>query len=351
MINLNLRLDTVPEELLDDFSIVAKYYAGRICSCVASNHGSYDPKCGCIGGFRYQQPVEYRLLRTSIRYDKITEKAGQILQGGCLLTIPKFVDKNNAQITGRVNLSNGLDLSNEYKLKIGINNDAAIEINCKNDALDEHNVQIQTIIENINKALGEGIAYETDNKGDIGCGYITIRSLIVGEQSKVKILKPSDSDATSKILGLSAYSYPYIYTWRNSGIIYYPVYHSLSIGDVFVMKNRYFRDSAICQKGINDIIRAFDIRSVEIVSKGDIIYKRNVDYIVNGNVITWLNSGNMPENGEFYSVEHLLPLQYIVFNDMGADRGADEDQPAKKVMAALRNYINAQSLIIDNLKE
>lgn len=344
-----MRLDTLPQDLLGDFGVVTKYYAGRICSCIGKNNGSYDPTCGCLGGFRYKEPVEYKLIRSSIRYDKLTEKAGQILQGGCLFTIPRKLTKHNAQITGSKDLSNGIDLTSEYKLKISIDDMTAIEINCKTDAGDESDVKIRRILSNINTALSGEVAFESDINGNIGHGYITIKSLIFGENSKVRILKPSGNDATYDILGLSESQYPYDYNINNTGEIYLPLYNSLSIGDVFVMKNRTFRDSAICQKGVNDIIRAFDIEDIELISVKDTIYKPGVDYSFSGNTITWIGGGSSPDEGEYYSVEHLLPLQYVVLPDMGADRGADDDQFAKKVMAALRNYINAQSLTIDYL--
>lgn len=344
-----MKLDIVPQELMNDFGVDVKYYAGYLCSCHALNHGSYDPKCGCLGGFRYKAPVEYRLIRTSIRYDKLTEKAGQILQGGCLLTVPKFLDKNNAQVTGKVDLSAGINLTINYNLRIGIDGSDPVTINCKTDAISVISVKIQEIIGRINTALGDGIAAETGVDGDLGTGYITIKSLTVGTTSRVRILKPTANDATFQILGLSESRYPFGYNWSNSGKIYLPVYNSLSIGDVFVLKKRYYRDSAICQKGVNDTIKAFDIQGVQSISKGSVIYRQGADYSVAGNVITWITGGTQPENGDFYAVEHLLPIQYIVYNDIGSDRGADDDQPAKKVMVALRNYINAQSLTIDNL--
>jgi hypothetical protein len=173
--------------------------------------------------------------------------------------------------------------------------------------------------------------------------------LTVGEASKVNILKPTLDDATFDILGLGERGYPYNYTWSNSGRIYLPLYHSLSVGDVFVVKNRHFRDSYICQKGVNDVIKAFDIEAVEVISKQGTIYKNGIDYTVSGNTVTWIEGGDAPEDGEHYAVEYRLPLQYVVYQDMGADRGADADQTAKKVLAALRNYVNAQTLAIDNL--
>lgn len=348
---MNLKLDTLPQDLLDDFGVVVKYYAGRICSCIGKSSGSYDPTCGCLGGFRYKDPVEYKLIRSSIRYDKLTEKAGQILQGGCLLTIPRKLRNHNAQVTGKKDLSSDANLTSKYKLKISIDDVTAVEINCKTDAGDDSHVKIRRILGNINTALSGEVAFESDIDGNIGHGYITIRSLTVGEGSKVRILKPSGNDATYDILGLSVTQYPYDYNISNTDEIYLPLYNSLSIGDVFVMKNRIFRDAAICQKGENDVIRAFDIEDIESISVKDTVYKPGVDYSFSGNTITWIGGGSSPSEGEYYSVEHLLPLQYIVFNDMGSDRGADDDQFAKKVMAALRNYINSQSLTIDYLFE
>lgn len=346
---MTLKLDNVPSKLIDEFGVIAKYYPAHLCSCMAENHGAFDPTCGCYGGFRYGNGVEYRLIRTSIRYDKITERAGQILQGGCMLTIPKWLQRNNAQITGKKNISEGVNLSDDYMLLIAADDNEPVPIDCRDGASNPSNVKIQDIIDNINAVLQGGYAFETAANGDIGQGYITIRSQSAGENSRLRILKPAENDATYNILGLGEHEYPYMFNWNNSGIIYLPVYHSLAIGDVFVLKSRLFRDSAICQKAVNDVIKAFDIDNVVMVSKRDIIYRRGIDYDISGNTITWLEDGNAPDDGEFYTVEYSLPMQYVVYNDMGSDRGGDNDQPAKKVMAAFRNYINAQSLTIDHL--
>lgn len=346
-----MKLNETPQDLIDDFGVVVKYYAGYLCSCTAQNNGAYDPTCGCLGGFRYHSPVEYRLISTNIRIDRITERSGQIFEGGRQFTIPYYLDQNNAQITGKVDLSAGVDLSTEYNLKVAIDEAEAATINCKAGAVDPDDVKIQTIIQNINEALGDNYAFETDSEGKYGTGYITIKSLTAGKSSKVRVLKPAANDGTFEILGLNENTYPYDYTWSNSGRIYLPLYHSISVGDVFVMKNRYFRDAAICKKGVNDIIKAFDVDSILSVTQKDTIYKPGIDYSVSGNTITWIEGGSAPENQTYYSVEHRLPLQYVLFRDMGSDRGGDDDQPAKKVMVALRNYINAQSLTIDNLGE
>jgi len=73
------------------------YYQGVLCSCRLDNNGQPDPDCGCIAGFRYKDPVTYRLLRTSVYYKELPAEAGLIYQGGCQFTIDRIAVEPNAQ--------------------------------------------------------------------------------------------------------------------------------------------------------------------------------------------------------------------------------------------------------------
>jgi len=44
--------------VMDTYGTPLRYYQGRLCSCVAENGGSFDPKCKCNQGYYYKNAVE-----------------------------------------------------------------------------------------------------------------------------------------------------------------------------------------------------------------------------------------------------------------------------------------------------
>ena len=80
-----------------ELGVDVDYYQGIMCSCRADNHGQPDPNCGCMAGFRYKDPITYRLLRTSVYYKDLPAEAGLIYLGGCQFAINRIVVEPDAQ--------------------------------------------------------------------------------------------------------------------------------------------------------------------------------------------------------------------------------------------------------------
>lgn len=144
------------------------------------------------------------------------------------------------------------------------------------------------------------------------------------------------------------------------------VYDTISVGDVFVVNTRTRRDRDILQRGVRDFLHAFDVNDVLSIYQRGVKYRANVDYEVNtykypfpfwyvgfktetdlnkgkfniGGEIDWLAGGDSPEVNEFYSVEFLSKMQYIVWSDLAKDRGTENDQLPKHVICKLRQFIN-----------
>lgn len=335
-------------DLVYDRAVTMKYYEGRLCSCVAENDGHFDPADDCSYGFRYKSPVEYNLMRTMVDFRQLTEKAAKILQSGCTATIPRLQQNHHGTVTGSVDLSTGpVDLSTNKNLEVSINGGAETLIDCSNQADDPANTTLGEIILAINAAgIGE-IAYESDKNGDPrGTGYLTIRSLTVGSNSSVTILKPASDDATKTILGLNVNLYPYRYAPKKNEYHFLPLHDSVSRGDVLVIANRTRRDGAILQRDVLDEIKAFDVERILTVAYKGTSYHRGIDYNLSGLTIQWI-SGKGPTTEAHYSVEFLCKANYIVYNELAADRGADDDEIAKHVHLALRNYADFSVLPID----
>jgi hypothetical protein len=86
----NQLTDRRVQKLVDKFSVEVKWFASRLCSCVGDNNGVRDKDCSCIGGYYYDSPKQYKLIRTAVNFKNITHDAGIILQGGATFTIPLY---------------------------------------------------------------------------------------------------------------------------------------------------------------------------------------------------------------------------------------------------------------------
>jgi len=75
-------------EFVEEHGIMMRYYERTLCPCLAINKGIPDKNCDCLGGFRYSDPIDYKVQRGSINYRSLPTDIGMILQGGCRLTIP-----------------------------------------------------------------------------------------------------------------------------------------------------------------------------------------------------------------------------------------------------------------------
>lgn len=80
--NLTLLMDTYAQPLT--------YYAGRLCSCVASNGGRPKIGCGCDLGFYYDEPETIYGIRTNFDYKFSQTPHGRIYNGGAKFIIPKY---------------------------------------------------------------------------------------------------------------------------------------------------------------------------------------------------------------------------------------------------------------------
>lgn len=324
-------------ELINDMSVTVTYREARVCSCVGNNHGSPDPTDDCIRGFRYGDPVEYNLLRTSIDMKRVSQKASVILQGGCRITIPRVQLSHNALLTG-VDLSSGLDLSDAVNIKVSMDSGTAKQINCALKAADHSDVSVAEIVYSINSAGLGKIAYESGDNGDPnGAGYITLRSLKVGANSSIEFLPPNDTDATGKLFGLVSDKYPYLLTPSATTGQFLTLYDEIARGDIIVISGRTSHDDDTMKRGSKDRVKAFDIERIISVTSNGVFYRETIDFTFDGSIITWLESKG-PGVGEPYIVEFLGKTNYIVYEELPTDRGADDDVVAKKIHLQLRNY-------------
>ncbi|MCK5639681.1 MAG: hypothetical protein KAJ19_02745 [Gammaproteobacteria bacterium] len=341
MSGLNIAVETA--KLIADMAIKVTYREGRLCSCVGENHGSYDAQDDCIDGFRHKDPVEYNLLRTSIDMKRVSEKAGMILQGGCQMTIPRLQIGHHAVFVGTKDLSNGIDLSANANIKIGLDGGTETEISMTLLTADPTDVSIAEIVRSINTAsngLGE-IAYESGVDGDPnGSGYISLRSLAAGTGSSIVFVTPDGTDGTGEVFGLAESHLPYRFTPSKTVYQYLPIYEQVSRGDVIVINARSTRDNSPMKRGTLDRIKAFDIERIVSVAERGTFYYENIDFTFDGSIITWL-AGKGPAVGARYNVEFLGKPNYIVYEELSSDRGADDDVVAKKIHLALRNYVES----------
>lgn len=332
--------------LIDEMGIIVKYYEGRLSSGIADHAGSFDYNDGDTLGFFYKSPIEYRVLRSGIDYRKLTEKVGQILQGGCSLTIPKRLKNHHALIISKAITT--LDLSSEKNITLQIDGGSKTTINCSTNAVSDTAVTLHEIISNLNGAgLGE-IAYESGNDGNItGTGHITIRSLKTGSNSSI-ILHPSTSnDAQYDILGIPETSQILNYKPSKSDYQQIELYNKVSRGDVFILDSRFRREGEILKKGEKDDLSAFDVQKIISVAKGNTVYKEGIDYTLSGSTISWTVGGSSPSSGDHYTVEYLCKINYIVYDELASDRGTEDDEIPKRIHLALRQYANNQPLPLD----
>lgn len=121
------------------------------------------------------------------------------------------------------------------------------------------------------------------------------------------------------------------------------IYHSVAIGDVFVIPNRRKRDRDILKKGVNDKIKAFDVQQIFSVTTEDLtFYTYGTDFQFNETTrdIEWLPTGTSPQDGQNYTVEFESLLQYIVYQDLDKDRGGEDDYLPKRFVCNSRVYVN-----------
>ncbi len=347
---LNIGMETA--KTVKDFGIKALYYQGYMCSCVSINDGTPDPTDDCYAGWRYKSPVEYQIMRTSVNFKYLDQKASTILQGGCTLTIPQKQDEHHAAITGSIDLSAGVDLSSDKNIKISVDGAAAVQIDCSNLAASAASAKLPEIIKEINAAGFGEIAYESGSDGHpTGSGYLTIRSIVIGTGSVVTILKPSANDATNILLGLNPALFPFQYRPQKGVFAFLPIHSTIGRNDVVIIDGRTRRDGEKLKRGVRDTLKAFDIQKIIKVSTKGVDYIEGIDFNMVGMVVTWVD-GKGPADQTAYIVDYLTKANYVLFDEMPTDRGSDSDNISKRVLMALRHHIelgSVDALPIDSL--
>jgi Chitobiase/beta-hexosaminidase C-terminal domain len=119
-----------------------------------------------------------------------------------------------AKYTSTVDLTNSANLRDFYKIKIELDQSGTqIEIDIRGS-----NPQLTTVAEivsKINSTIGSTVAFETDSSGNIGYGYVTVKSVKAETEdptAEVKFVQPSEKDATALVFGLDELSYPHTFT-------------------------------------------------------------------------------------------------------------------------------------------
>jgi hypothetical protein len=156
-----------------------------------------------------------------------------------------------------------------------------------------------------------------------------------------------------------------------------PIFHTVNVGDVFVIENRTRRDRDILVKDVRDTVRAFDVQSIISVMKKGTMYQEGVDFRFDtyfypdpywkvpirdndadlhkgdhylGGEVIWLDGGNAPAQGEHYTVEYTSKIQYVVFQDLAKDRGGDDDVLPKRLLCSLRQFVNFDKNPLDQVE-
>lgn len=84
--------------VMDTYGTPLKYYQGRLCSCVAENGGSPDPKCRCNQGFYYKTAVTIYGTKTNVSSKYLRTSYGRIFDGGAQISIPKHYNGNEQEV-------------------------------------------------------------------------------------------------------------------------------------------------------------------------------------------------------------------------------------------------------------
>lgn len=341
---LNLAMETVKLLEEDGLGLKIYYYQSWLCSCVGLNHGIFDPNCGCTFGYYYRDPVEYEVLRTSIDFRRIQHKLGEILQGGCSMSIPQRRRNSHAYYVGQKDLSAGIDLSGDKNIIISIDGSAEQTIDMGSEAASPADTKLYELLRAFNEAGLGDIALETDINGNPdGSNYLTIRSLTIGAAAKVEIFHGASLDALPEVFNVTE---PILIKPEKDRYDYLPMWSTISRGDVMVVDDRVRREGDILRRDVRDIINAFNVQKVHSITNLNTNYYEGVDYTLSGRTLTW-NAGKGVDTETEYTAEFSSKINYIVVDDLGGERGSDTDIMPRKIHVALRSYANDQPLPID----
>lgn len=126
------------------------------------------------------------------------------------------------------------------------------------------------------------------------------------------------------------------------------VYSKITHGDIIVVPSKVRRETEILRKGIKDKLYSFDVKNVWSVSKEGIVYRPQIDYVLDDRQIIWV--GNSPNEGEYYIVEYSCSQQFKVW-DVGANsRGGDNENLPIVLNTVIRRFTeNAEGNSIDDI--
>src|SRR5690606_24981990 len=106
-------------------------------------------------------------------------------------------NKIGVRFVGTADLSNGLDLSEAGRVKIGLDDAEPVEIDCTANAANPQQVNLNEIIIALNLSLGQNVVTHDGR-------FVIIASPVTGAASRLRFLLPETGDATRAIFGIDA---------------------------------------------------------------------------------------------------------------------------------------------------
>lgn len=137
---------------------------------------------------------------------------------------------------------------------------------------------------------------------------------------------------------------------------------TLGRGDIFVIENKYKRESDVLKRGTKDFLFAFDVVEVLGITKRNadntdiVAYVQDEDFTITVSqnmpvaltTINWVKDKG-PADGEYYVVDYRAKEQFKVWDDGANDRGTDEDALPRKVLCVRRRYAETQTNNVDTI--
>lgn len=144
--------------VMDIYGRELKYYAGRLCSCVAENGGRPKIGCGCNLGFWYSEPETIYGIRTNFNYKFTSTPHGRIYDGGAKFTIPKHYQEVEQKAFYRIAQGDIIVVENTQRrdtelLKKGVR-----------DTLYTFDVQVVFAVSQKEKVFELGVDYEVNDR-------------------------------------------------------------------------------------------------------------------------------------------------------------------------------------------
>lgn len=116
-----------------------------------------------------------------------------------------------AQVTGKVDLSGGVDLRDIAMLHLRVNDEDPVRVNLAQGIEDPASVQLDKIVERINDTLRAELGEEYESVADSDGNKLTLTSPTIGPDSRLEV-QAAEDDAADRVLGLA----PRIYRGREA---------------------------------------------------------------------------------------------------------------------------------------